>query len=75
MPEQLAVARANAPTRSYSRGVLARGVATADEPLPVQQHQPVYRAPEFGVMCAVRRYLQSLPDGLILPPPLYFAQG
>ena len=52
MPEQLAVARANAPTRSYSRGVLARGVATADEPLPVQQHQPVYRAPEFGVVCA-----------------------
>ena len=46
MPEQLAVARANAPTRSYSRGVLARGAATADEPLPAQHHQPVYRAPE-----------------------------
>ena len=46
MPEQLAVARANAPTRSYSRGVLARGAAAADDTLPAQHHQPVYRPPE-----------------------------
>ena len=44
--ELLAAARAAPPTRSYSRGKLARGAAAADEPLPAQHHQPVYRPPE-----------------------------